>query len=76
MSLGVESKVIGARERARTVYTLERLGSGVLANVPRQLVRTRKVPLTTGEVTTIRLLTCNTRAMSCQTHRSGLYYDK
>jgi len=68
MSLGVECEVVGARKRARTVYTLERLGSGVLANVPRQLVRTRKVPLTTGEVTTIWLLTCHTRATSCQTH--------
>ena len=61
MSLGVQGEVVGAGEGARAVETAERLGSGVLADVSRQLVRTREVPLTTGEVTSIRLLAYNAR---------------
>ena len=60
MSLGVQREVVGSCERARAVQTAERLGSSVFADVSRQLVRTREVPLAAGEVATIRLLACNT----------------
>ena len=59
MSLGVQRQVVGAGKGACTVKTAERLGSGVLANVSRQLVRACEVPLTAGEVTPIRLLSYN-----------------
>jgi len=59
VSLGVQCQVVGPRESARTVKTAKRLGSSVFANVPRQLVRTSKVPLTTGKVATIRFFACN-----------------
>lgn len=61
MPLSVQRQVVGAREGACAVETAERFGSGVLANVSRQLVRTSKVPLTTRKVTTIRLLSYNRR---------------
>jgi len=62
----VQSKVVGACECSCTVDTAERLGSSVLANVSRQLVGTCKVPLTTGKVTTIRLLAYHTPVTAIQ----------
>ena len=44
MPLHVEGKMVAPRERPLTQVTLERFGPGVLAVMPCQLVRPRKLP--------------------------------
>ena len=58
MSTGVQREVVGAGERAVAVLALERLGAGVLAHVPRQLVRPSEPPVAVDERTAERLLAC------------------
>jgi len=58
VSLHVERKMVGPRERSLADGTLERLGSGVLPVVARQLVRSGEPPLALGPVALVRLLPC------------------
>lgn len=59
MALGVQRQVVGAREAALAVAAAERLGAGVLAVVPRQLVRPGEAPLAALPGALVRLLAWN-----------------
>jgi len=54
--LHVQRQVVGARERAVAQLALERAVAGVLAVVPRQLVRPGKLPAAPVPVALVRLL--------------------
>ena len=56
--LHVQGEVVRARERAVTVLAAERLGTRVLPDVARQLIRAREAPVAVGEVAPVGLLTC------------------
>jgi len=60
VSLHVERKMVGPRERSLADGTLEGLGSGVLPVVARQLIRSGEPPLALRPVAFVRLLSCKT----------------
>lgn len=58
MSLHVQGEVIAAREAPVAVPALERLGPGVFAIVPGQLVRAGESPLAALPAALVWLLSC------------------
>lgn len=66
MSFHVKSQVVGSGETAFADLALERLGSGVLAVVARQLIGPGEPPLTLRPMTFVGLFTCWDDHRYCQ----------
>lgn len=62
----VKSKVVRAGETAVANLALERLGSRVFSYVARELIRSRKAPLTALEMTFVWFFTCMNSLVSFQ----------